>query len=85
MRRRYTSEQRSALIDLVTAGQATVSEAATRLGVTASTAYYWVNQAGSEPRRKGAKQRAPSRRRRQVDAPTFVRLVRTGDLDARSS
>src|SRR5450631_1624439 len=37
-RRRYTEKERSDLIELVTAGQATVAEAAPRLGVTLSTA-----------------------------------------------
>lgn len=82
MRKRYTGEQRFALVDLVNAGRATVSEAATRMGVTASTAYNWMKQAAAAPIRRGAEQRAPSRRRRQVVPPTFVQLVRAGDLAA---
>src|SRR5262245_5288426 len=82
MRRHYTGEQRSALIELVSAGGSTVSEAATRLGVNASTAYQWMKQAGEGVGRSGAEQREASRRRRQVARPTFVQLVRTGDLDA---
>jgi transposase-like protein len=73
MRRRYTDEQRSALVELVTAGRATVSEAATRVGVTASTAYNWMRQVDETPRR---------RRRRQVISPTFVQVVRADDLAA---
>lgn len=83
MRRRYTGEQRSALVDLVTARRASVSEAATRLGVTASTAYQWMKLASAgAPRRRGAEQRAPSRKKRQLVPPTFVQLVRTDDLAA---
>ena len=84
MRRRYTGEQRSELIDLVTAGLATVSEAAVRLGVTASTAYNWMKQtAGGSPRRRAAEGHARSRRTRPLVPPRFVRLVRAGDLAAR--
>ena len=82
MRKRYTGEQRSALVDLVTAGRATVSEAAAQMGVTASTAYNWMKQAAAAPMRQGAEQRALSRRRRRLVPPTFVQLVRTGDLAA---
>ena len=84
MRRRYTGEQRSALVDLVTAGRATVSEAAARLGVTASSAYYWMKQAAAEApmKRSGVQRRAPARRERRPTGPTFVQLVRTGDLAA---
>lgn len=52
MRRRYTDKQRSQLIALVTGGQATVSEAAARLGVTPSIGYYWLKreeERGSAP------------------------------------
>jgi transposase-like protein len=82
MRKRYTDEQRSTLVDLVIAGRATVSEAAMRMGVTASTAYQWMKQAAAGPRRRGVEQRGPSRRRRQLVPPTFVQLVRAGDLAA---
>ena len=71
------------LVDLVTAGRATVSEAATRLGVTASTAYQWMKQAAARaPRRKGTSSvPGPGSGDRSVP-PTFVQLVRTGDLAA---
>ena len=83
MYRRYTGEQRSALVHLVTAGRATVSDAAARLGVTASTAYHWMKQAAAEgPRRNGVERRAPSRGKRELVAPTFVQLVRANDLAA---
>ena len=83
MRKRYTGKQRSALVDLVTGGRATVREAAGRLGVTASTGYYWMKQAaaGAEPRRGGAR-RSSSREGRQLVPATFVRVVRAGDLAA---
>ncbi|HEX4116478.1 MAG TPA: transposase [Solirubrobacteraceae bacterium] len=83
MRKRYTGEQRRALVDLVTDGRATVSEAAARLGVTASTAYLWVKQAAAAaPRRRGAEKRDPSRSGAQLVPPTFVQLVRDGDVAA---
>ena len=79
----YTGEQRSELVDLVTAGRVTVREAARRLGVTASTAYHWMNQAaGGVPRRRGAKQPRPPRRGRHHAPPTFVQVVRAVDLAA---
>lgn len=83
MRKQYTGEQRSELVDLVRAGRVTVREAARRLGVTTSTAYHWMNQAASEPRRGDAEERAPSRRRRLAAPPTFVQVVRAADLAAR--
>jgi transposase-like protein len=49
MRKRYTDEQRSALVDLVNEEGATVSEAARHLGVTASTAYQWMKRAAEGP------------------------------------
>lgn len=81
MRRHYTSEQRSDLIDLVRTGRATVSAAAKGLGVTAPTAYYWMKQAGAgPPGRRSAERRGLSRRAMPPVSPTFVRLVRAGDL-----
>lgn len=82
MRRHYTGEQRSALVDLVTAGRATIAEAAARLDVTASTAYSWMKQATGAARPRDVGRRAPSRKRRQLVRPTFVRLVRADDLAA---
>jgi transposase-like protein len=82
MRRRYTGEQRSALIEMVTAG-ATVSEAAARLGVIASTAYLWVRQAaGGVPRPRRGEQDAPARGKGERVPLTFARLVRADDLAA---
>lgn len=83
MRRRYTGEQRSALIDLVTAGRATVSEAGRRLGVTKSTAYGWIKRAApGRPRRRNADSRTGAGRTGPLAPATFVRLVRAGDLAA---
>ncbi len=73
MRRTYTEEARSELIDLVRAGEATVAEAAERLGVTLSTAYKWMRDAAS-PRGRRQCTRPSSTR-----APAFVRVVPSGD------
>jgi transposase-like protein len=80
MRRKYTEKQRSELVKLVTAGGATVSEAAARLGVTPSTAYYWT---------KSATAAAPWRARRSHGssgwppaAPAFARVVSSGEAGA---
>lgn len=48
MRRRYTREPRSELVDQVTEGRATVPEAAARLEVPHSTAYKWIRQATTQ-------------------------------------
>ena len=46
MRRRYTARQREQLIEAVrTSGEPVAAAAAERLGVTASTAYFWVKAA----------------------------------------
>jgi transposase-like protein len=82
MRKRYTDEERSTLVDLVIAGRASVPEAATRLGVSAPTAYRWMKQAAAAPRRRAAERHGWPRRRRPGVPPTFVQLVRTGDLAA---
>ncbi len=73
MRRQYTGKQRSQLVELVTAGDATVHEAAARLGVVPATAYYWLKRGKAE--RRGTT--VGSRGRRIVDqgTTTFVRLV----------
>ena len=73
MRRRYTKEQRTQLVDLVAVGDVTVPEAAARLGVTSSAAYNWVAE--------NRKQRRPNVVGR-VAGPTFVRLVPSGAKDA---
>lgn len=73
MRKRYTSEQRTQLVDLVAACDITVPEAAARLGVRSSAAYNWV----AESRKLGR----PSATRPPT-APTFVRLVPSTVADA---
>jgi transposase-like protein len=81
MRKHYTGEQRSELIDLVTTRRATVSAAAKQLGVTASTAYQWMKQAGAGgPRPRATERHARSGTRQALVPPTFARLVRAGDL-----
>jgi transposase-like protein len=81
MRRRYTGKQRAELVDLVRAEGATVADAAARLGVTRSTAYYWVR--GTAP--SGGRGRARQARAGKASLPsqpTFVRVVPSGAVDA---
>jgi len=61
---------------LVSSGRATVAEAASRLGVTLSTAYKWMRDAASGASR--------SRRRSTGSpaAPTFVQVLRSRDAAA---
>jgi transposase-like protein len=73
MRRRYTKEQRTQLVDLVASGDVTVPEAAAKLGVTSSAAYNWVAES--------RKQQRPNAVRR-VAGPTFVCRVPSGATDA---
>lgn len=72
MRRQYTGQQRSQLLELVTGGHATLRAAAARLGVAPATAYYWLKRTAVE--RRGAR-RGSGPVARQAPAPTFVRLV----------
>jgi transposase-like protein len=69
MRKHYTEAQRAELVALVARGEATPRAAAARLGVTKSTAYYWLKRGG---RRRGALIAATPR---PTAAPTFARLV----------
>lgn len=71
MRRRYTDEERSTLVGLVTERRATVAEAARQLGVTGSTAYHWMKRAAEAPK---------ERRNRAGAAPAFVQVVRATEL-----
>jgi transposase-like protein len=71
MRKHYTDAQRAELVALVARGEATPRAAAARLGVTESTAYYWLKRGG---RRPGALN-AATPRSRPTAAPTFARLV----------
>lgn len=77
MRRRYTEKERSDLIELVSAGRATVSEAAPRLGVTLSTAYKWMRD------RAVVQGRRPEQsRRRALATPTFARVLSSREAEA---
>ena len=71
MRRRYTSEQRTQLIDLVGKGTKVV-EAAKSLGVGESTAYKWV----AESRKSREPTTVPQKK------PTFVRLMPSAAVNA---
>jgi len=77
MRRKYTERERLDLIELVTAGRATVAEAATRLGVTLSTAYKWMRDRASGQERRLRRLSGPS-----LAAPTFVRVLSSRETDA---
>jgi transposase-like protein len=81
MRRRYTREQRCELIDLVTAGRATVPEAAARLEVPYSTAYKWLRTTTAGPAKAGKAARAAgSARELAATTSTFIQLVRAGEV-----
>jgi transposase-like protein len=77
MRRRYTEKERSDLVELVTAGGATVAEVAPRLGVTLSTAYNWMRDRSSV---RGRRSRRSSGR--SLATPTFVRVLSSRETDA---
>jgi transposase-like protein len=80
MRRQYTAEQRREFVDLVTAGRATISEAAARLGVPPSTAYHWARKAAAQPRPPRKATRAlVSAKPPSASPPTFVQLIRAED------
>jgi transposase-like protein len=80
MRRQYTDKQRSELVDLVRSGKATVAESAARLGVTPSTAYYWVRGTaplgGSRRFREAGAAKTPSHH-----PPAFARVVPSTAVD----
>jgi len=80
MRKHYSHEQRTKLIDLVAAGT-TVSQAAAHLGVKTMTAYSWARSAGARTDAQGRGRKARGRKA-LVPAPTFVRLVRMDDEPA---
>jgi transposase-like protein len=77
MRKHYTGRQRSDLVSLVRNGRATVREAAERLGVAPSTAYYWMRGAA----RVAAPKRLRPAKERLAAAPAFVRVVPSGDFE----
>jgi transposase-like protein len=62
------------LVDLVRSGRATVAEAASHLGVTPSTAYYWTRAAGATD----AERRSLTVTDQAASGPTFVRVVPSG-------
>src|SRR3954469_11051165 len=72
MRKNYTEAQRTELVALVTRGEATPRAAAARLGVSESTAYYWLRR---RDRRPTAQIAATPRPRPAAGGPTFARLV----------
>ena len=83
MRKHYTQAQRIELIKLVISGLATPRAAAAQLGVTESTAYYWLKCARQRQpalarlvrsSRPGPAVRAPS-----SATPVFARLVRASE------
>jgi hypothetical protein len=78
MRKQYTSEERSELVNLVVGGRATVAEAAARFGMTPMTAYAWLKRSGA---RRGRAERSGGSRglRPSFSRPTFVRVLRAGD------
>jgi transposase-like protein len=76
MRNDYTDKQRSELVRLAASGRVTVSQAAAQLGIKPSTAYYWVRRAApARIGRRGAETGL-------TEAPTFVRVVPSGDVEA---
>lgn len=79
MRRRYTGNQRAGVLDLVRSGGATVAEAAARLGVTRSTAYYWVR--GAAPGGRGPARRSAAAKAALPSQATFVRVVPSAAMD----
>jgi transposase-like protein len=68
MNRKYTDDQRRELVDLVASKKATIREAATRIGVSYSTATRWVY---------GTRVRALVQTK-----PKFAQLVRTSAAEA---
>jgi transposase-like protein len=76
MRRRYTGEQRSHLIEQVKSGGTTVAAAAAQLGVASSTAYLWLRKAVSATR--GRRRRRPVPEAQVLVVPRFVRVVPSG-------
>lgn len=80
MRRQYTGKQRAELVDLVRSGGATVAEAAARLGVTPSTAYYWVRRTTPMGGRRRFRE-ARAAKRPLPYQPAFVRVVPSTAVD----
>lgn len=72
MRKRYTDNQKAALVGLVRTG-VTVVQAAGRVGVAPSTAYNWAARARGEQQRRGVTTATPTA------APLFARVVPSGE------
>jgi transposase-like protein len=83
MRRRYTGEQRSELIEQVSTGGTTVAAAAARLGVAPSTAYLWLRKAVRATR--GRRSRRPVPEAQALAVPRFVRVVPSGATETEIS
>jgi transposase-like protein len=73
MRKHYTETQRAELVALVARGEASSRSAARRLGISASTAYRWV-QRSHRASVDVVATKAP-RRAQPTAAPRFARLV----------
>lgn len=73
MRKNYTEAQRTELVALVTRGEATPRAAAARLGVSESTAYYWLKRRDRRPTAQIAA--TPRPRPRPTAGLAFARLV----------
>jgi transposase-like protein len=73
MRKHYTEVQRAELVALVTRGEATPRAAAAKLGVSESTAYYWLKRSGRRP--VALVVAKPAQRPMPAAAPVFARLV----------
>lgn len=82
MRKHYTEDQRAALVELVTTGRATARAAAAQLGVSESTAYYWLKRARRRPALAlvHSVARTGSTTRSRPAVPTFARLVRATEV-----
>jgi transposase len=70
MRKHYTEAQRAALVAVVARGEASPRVAAARLGVSESTAYYWLKRS-----RRESVALVVAKRPRPIAAPAFARLV----------
>ena len=79
MRRQYTNEQRTELVELVLRGGATTSNVAGQMGVGLSTAYDWVKQARERLARGERSLDASVATVQAASALKFVRLVRAAD------
>jgi transposase-like protein len=77
MRRQYTDEERSQLVELVTSTGTTIGAAADRLGVHRTTASNWMRRAA---RPSAAPKPLPSKS--HVTAPRFAQLVSASEASS---